>query len=73
LKATLPADLPVLLIAPNGTPFCAPKFVEASKAFVPSLEVVRLEASHFVMLEKKEAVTDLMVNWLGQNTSQVLV
>ncbi|KAG8868569.1 hypothetical protein FRB97_002182 [Tulasnella sp. 331] len=64
LNPILPATLPALIIAPNFDPYSAPDRIEKSKAFVPSLEVTRVDGAHFVMLEKREEVTQIVGDWL---------
>lgn len=67
LNPILPTTLPVLLVAPDHEPFCSPERVEKSREYVPSLEVVRLDSAHFVMLEKRDEVTQIIGNWVEKN------
>ncbi|KAG8843569.1 hypothetical protein FRB96_003894 [Tulasnella sp. 330] len=64
LNPILPNTLPVLLLAADHEPFGSPDLVERSRAFVPSLEVVRMDSAHFIMLEKREEVTQIIGDWV---------
>ncbi|KAG8989937.1 Bifunctional epoxide hydrolase 2 [Tulasnella sp. JGI-2019a] len=60
----LPITLPTLLMALNYEPFAHPDIVEKSKEFVPSLEVVRIDSAHCVLMEKREEVTQIVGDWI---------
>ncbi|KAG9036580.1 hypothetical protein FRB95_008414 [Tulasnella sp. JGI-2019a] len=64
LDPVLPSMLPALLIAPDHDPFASDERCEASKAFVPSLEVVRVDSAHYILLEKRDEVTRIVGDWV---------
>ncbi|KAG8979644.1 hypothetical protein FRB93_010001 [Tulasnella sp. JGI-2019a] len=64
LNPVLPSTLPILLVAPTAERFATPERIEATRPFVPSMEVVHPEAAHFVLLEKRDEVTQIIGDWL---------
>ncbi|KAG9002804.1 hypothetical protein FRB94_004750 [Tulasnella sp. JGI-2019a] len=63
LNPVLPTSMPILFIA-TKEPFCTPKRIEATRPFVPSMEVARLTSNHFVMLEKRDEITQIIGDWV---------
>ncbi|KAG8880734.1 hypothetical protein FRB98_004751 [Tulasnella sp. 332] len=63
LDPVLPKSMPILFIA-TKEPFCTPARVEATRPFVPSMEVERLASNHFVMLEKRDEVAQIIGDWV---------
>ncbi|KAG9026258.1 hypothetical protein FRB95_009039 [Tulasnella sp. JGI-2019a] len=64
LNPILPTTMPVLLVAPDHEPFVHPDLVEKSKHFVPSLEVQPIESAHFVLLERRDEITQIVGDWV---------
>ncbi|KAG9011636.1 hypothetical protein FRB94_000749 [Tulasnella sp. JGI-2019a] len=63
-KPVCPATLPILLLAAEHEPFGHPDICERTKEFAPSVEIVRLDSAHFIMLEKRDEVTQRVGDWL---------
>jgi pimeloyl-ACP methyl ester carboxylesterase len=62
------ADLPVLFIGGVKDLTSSPKVAELMRELAPSLEIVWLEASHWILVEQgaSERVTEEVLTWLGK-------
>jgi soluble epoxide hydrolase/lipid-phosphate phosphatase len=71
LPAQLPRNLPWLLIYGDKDKTCNPKLVQSTNKFVPQINVVKLEGiSHWVMVEAKGKISDLVVNFVKDNIKE---
>ncbi|KAG9026260.1 hypothetical protein FRB95_009041 [Tulasnella sp. JGI-2019a] len=65
LDPVLPVSLPILFVAPNNEPFTAQERIDATKSYVPSQEVIRIEnCAHFALLEKPDETTSIIGDWV---------
>ncbi|KAG8881168.1 hypothetical protein FRB98_004519 [Tulasnella sp. 332] len=59
-------SLPVLFIAPTGDQFANEPFLSRSKPFIPNLEVAQITSGHFVLLEKRYEIAQIVGDWLDK-------
>lgn len=64
LNPVLPSTLPVLFVGPTAERFVTPETIEQTRPFVPSMEVVRPEGGHYIMIEKGDEVAQMVGDWL---------
>lgn len=62
--------MPILFIAPNQESFATEARINATRNFVPSMEVVRIDSGHFVMLEEPAAVTRIIGDWVAKQLKE---
>lgn len=64
MDPTLPSTLPILFVA-TSEKFASEERVDATREFVPSMEVVRLtDCNHFAMSEQPKEVTQIIGDWI---------
>jgi len=66
LDPKLPKEMPILFIAPTGEKFATDKQIESTKAFVPSMEVIRVDSGHFVLLERRYEISKIVGDWVEE-------
>ncbi|KAG9026261.1 hypothetical protein FRB95_009042 [Tulasnella sp. JGI-2019a] len=72
LNPVLPVSLPILFVAPNHELFTTPQCINATKPYVPSLEVIRIEdCGHFALLEKPDEITSIVGDWVEKKLNAV--
>ncbi|KAK2466015.1 hypothetical protein APHAL10511_001656 [Amanita phalloides] len=70
LPTNLPPDLPVLLIWGTRDPSTTSYFIKKSHKFVPRLQEIALEGKgHWILVEAKDEVTEIVASWLQGLTS----
>ncbi|KAG8843554.1 hypothetical protein FRB96_003917 [Tulasnella sp. 330] len=64
LDLIIPATVPILFMVPTGERIVNAEVIENTRPFVPSMEVVRPEGAHYIMLEKGDEVAQIIGDWL---------
>ncbi|KAG9029349.1 hypothetical protein FRB95_005465 [Tulasnella sp. JGI-2019a] len=65
-------SLPVLFIAPTGDQFASEPFLSRSKPFIPNLEIAPITSGHFVLLEKRHEISQIVGDWLDKLNGKIV-
>jgi soluble epoxide hydrolase/lipid-phosphate phosphatase len=68
LGPKLPSDLPVLFIYGTEDNTTTKHLIATSKKFIANLRSIALEGTgHWVLVERKDEVTETVANWITEN------